>query len=206
MDDTVTAATTTGIAPIGPPDFITPLVRQLFSGEVVGGLTVASVVGWLSAIWSVYVILAYIASALFLYGFIYATLRVNDLVSTRDNLIKEQEKLFQASRGKTATNTRWQEVLTHVNSENPNDWRLAIIEADIMLEDALKQAGYAGTTLGERLRGITPNQLQSIDDAWTAHRVRNEIAHAGADFVLTKRLANDTIAQFERTFKELGVV
>jgi hypothetical protein len=35
--------------------------------------------------------------------------------------------------------------------------------------------------------------------------VRNKIAHAGADFILTQKIARETIMQYERVFKELGV-
>jgi hypothetical protein len=90
-------------------------------------------------------------------------------------------------------------------SDNPNDWKLAIIEADIILDQTLKGRGYAGTSLGERLRSITPSQLSSIDDAWDAHRVRNKIAHEGSDFVITRRIVDETIARYMRVFREFGV-
>jgi len=96
--------------------------------------------------------------------------------------------------------------MTHTASDNPNDWKLAIIEADIILDEALKKAGFGGGSLGERLRSISPAQLPSLDDAWQAHKVRNQIAHGGADFILTKRLAEDTIKQYRRVFTDLGIL
>jgi len=69
----------------------------------------------------------------------------------------------------------------------------------------LKQRGYAGNSLGERLRSISPSQLSTLDDAWEAHKVRNQIAHGGADFVLTKRLAEETINRYRRVFGEFGI-
>jgi len=96
-------------------------------------------------------------------------------------------------------------MTNHIASDNPNDWKLAIIEADILLDQTLKAKGFVGISLGERLRSISPAQLQSLDDAWQAHKVRNQIAHAGADFVLTRRLAEETIKQYRRVFAELGI-
>jgi hypothetical protein len=90
-------------------------------------------------------------------------------------------------------------------SSNPNDWKLAIIEADIILDDILKKQGYAGNSLGERLKSIAPSQLESLQDAWEAHKVRNNIAHQGADFILTQRLAQETITKYQRVFTEFGV-
>jgi hypothetical protein len=103
-------------------------------------------------------------------------------------------------------NSRFDDIKKHIVSDNPNDWKLAIIEADIVLDEALKKSGYAGISLGERLKSISPSHLKSLDDAWQAHKVRNQIAHGGADFVLTRRLAEDTIKQYRRVFTELGVL
>jgi hypothetical protein len=93
----------------------------------------------------------------------------------------------------------------HSTSSQPNDWKLAIIEADIILDDILKQKGYAGNSLGERLKSISPNQLESLQDAWEAHKVRNRIAHEGSDFILTQRMAQETVTRYQRVFNEFGV-
>ena len=44
----------------------------------------------------------------------------------------------------------------------------------------------------------------TLDDAWQAHKVRNQIAHAGADFVLTQKITRETIMMYKRVFEELG--
>lgn len=100
----------------------------------------------------------------------------------------------------------WMKIKNNLNSNNPNDWKLAIIEADILLDNTLIEQGYAGTSLGERLKSIAPSQLATLRDAWDAHMVRNKIAHQGADFVVTQKIARDTIGQYEKVLVELGVV
>ena len=47
--------------------------------------------------------------------------------------------------------------------------------------------------------------METLNDAWEAHKVRNRIAHDGADFVLTKRMVDETINRYLRVFEELGV-
>lgn len=175
-----------------------------FLQRSVSDSVVDSILGILGGVWNVYIVLAYLLAAFFMWGFVFASMRNGQLAAALGEGIELQEKLYAKSVGKAAKNDRFEEIERHINSDNPNDWRLAIIEADIMLDDILKKLGYAGTTLGERLKSITPSQVQSIDDAWQAHRVRNEIAHAGADFVLTQRTARDTINQYRRVFEELG--
>jgi hypothetical protein len=120
-------------------------------------------------------------------------------------MIAERERIWDERFRSGPRNNRLEDVMNHIASDSPNDWKLAIIEADIVLDTALKEAGYAGVSLGERLKSIAPSQLQSLDDAWQAHKVRNQVAHGGTDFVLTRRLAEDTIKQYRRVFAELGI-
>lgn len=56
--------------------------------------------------------------------------------------------------------------------------KLAIIEADKLVDTVLKKAGIKGETLGERLRNA--QNLTSRDtysNMWEAHKVRNQIVH-----------------------------
>jgi uncharacterized membrane protein len=161
--------------------------------------------GFFAALWSIYSLIAYIVSIILLMIYVYATIRYNQYSNLITDQVRASERLYDEHYRGVRGQTRLQEVFTHLDSDNPNDWKLAIIEADIILDEILKDRGYAGNSLGERLRSITPTQLGSIDDAWTAHKVRNQIAHGGADFVLTKRLAEETISRYRRVFTEFGI-
>ncbi len=164
-----------------------------------------SIFSFFGTIWSVYAIFAYIFSIFLLVLYVYASTRYKQLTELRMEMTHEKEKIYEERFKNRTKNNRLVSVIEHIQSEQPNDWKLAIIEADIILDETLKSAGYGGASLGERLRSISPNQLRTIDEAWQAHKVRNQVAHAGADFVLTKRLAEDTIKQYRRVFAELGV-
>ena len=170
-----------------------------------GILSLSAILGFLAMLWNIYVILAYIISFILLMIYVYATIRWNEYLAVQSKMLRDEEALYdEYYRGKKQ-HTRLDEVFAHSASEEPNDWKLAIIEADIILDGLLKERGYAGNSLGERLRSITPSQLSSIDDAWEAHKVRNKIAHEGADFILTKRLAEETINRYRRVFEEFGI-
>jgi hypothetical protein len=159
---------------------------------------------FLANLWSVYSILSYLFSIFLLVLFVYASTRFKQLQDIRLAATKEKERIYDENFRSGPKNNRMLDVMKHVESDNPNDWKLAIIEADIILDKALKNAGFVGASLGDRLKSISPGQLNSIDDAWQAHKVRNQIAHDGADFVLTRRMAEDTIRQYRRVFVELG--
>lgn len=155
--------------------------------------------GW----WEVYSIVALIVSAVLLYGIIYARIRLNELFQKYHERLHEEELKYKQLYEKHESHGKLALIERHVSSDNPNDWRLAIIEADIMLEELLEERGIPGTTIGERLKHMSTDTLRSLDDAWSAHKVRNQIAHAGGDFILTKRIAHETISHYKRVFDEL---
>lgn len=166
----------------------------------------SKVFSFVSTVWTTYAVFAYLISIILLSLYIYAAIKFKDLKDLEDEMIKKSEESYKRINSVNTGDTRWQEIETHINSINPNDWKLAIIEADILLDDILKKTGYAGNTLGERMKSISPSVLASIDDAWEAHRVRNSIAHAGSDFILTQNLAKETIVRYRRVFEELGAL
>ena len=46
--------------------------------------------------------------------------------------------------GPEIINEHWQGILSHLNSANESEWKLAIIEADKIIDDLLIQKGYEG--------------------------------------------------------------
>jgi len=124
---------------------------------------------------------------------------------------KEEDEKFHSLRVNEAVNEpgsdpvlnqKWQKVQIHINSTNPSDWRLAILEADIMLGDVLEKMGYQGDSIGDKLKGIEKSDFLTLDMAWEAHRVRNQIAHEGADFQLNDRDARRIIELYQKVFEE----
>lgn len=168
-------------------------------------LTAGGILGLVSVVWSVYTVFAFLVCIAMLVIYVYASVKKNMYYSLITQALRDEEKLYDEQYRGAARNSRLKDVLMHAESENPNDWKLAIIESDIILDGLLKQRGYGGNSLGERLKSISSNQLASINDAWEAHKIRNRIAHDGADFVLTKRIAHETIARYQRVFAEFGV-
>ena len=198
-------ATTTIPAPPGIDIF--SLIWSLF-GNSEGTASFLSPNGFLSffdILLTIFAFLGFIVSGLMLALYAYASTKRWQYYAKGDKDLRDEEALYDEMYRGTKKSTRLDDVLLHITSSNPNDWKLAIIEADIILDEALKQYGYAGNSLGERLKSISTTQLSTLNEAWEAHKVRNRIAHEGADFVLTKRIAEDTINRYRRVFNELGV-
>lgn len=99
---------------------------------------------------------------------------------------------------------RWKRIIEYVQSDNPSNWRLAILEADIILDEILDVSGYHGTTVGDKLKMVERSDMPTLDDAWEAHKIRNAIAHQGDTFTLTEREAKRVIALYEKVFKDFA--
>ena len=182
------------------------VIGGLFGGEKTASFFSGNgILSFLDSLWSFFVVLSYIVTIIMIVIYVFAAVRRNLYLGLMTQELRDQEQLYEEQFGGSAKNNRLQDVLLHSSSDNPNDWRLAIIEADIILDDTLKKRGYVGKSLGERLKSISNGQLESLNDAWEAHKVRNRIAHDGADFVLTKRIAEETISRYQRVLKEFGV-
>lgn len=103
-------------------------------------------------------------------------------------------------------NPKWAKVLEHVNSQNPADWKLAILEADIILDQMLDKMGYHGATMGDKLKSIEPSDFTNLQEAWEAHKVRNSIAHQGSDYEVSKPEAERVIRLFKKVFEEFEFI
>jgi len=101
---------------------------------------------------------------------------------------------------------RWESVKEHIASDSPNNWRQAIIDADIILDDLLNRMGYRGESIGEKLKRVVRGDFATLDDAWEAHKVRNQIAHEGSAFVLNHHEAKRAIDCYKRVFEEFYYV
>ncbi len=106
----------------------------------------------------------------------------------------------------TPLNPKWEQIQMHLNSKNPSEWRVAIIEADIMLDDLLKSIGYHGDTVGEKLKAVEKSDFTTVESAWEAHKVRNQIAHLGAGFQINEREVKRVIGLFEAVFREFQII
>ncbi|MDP2676433.1 MAG: hypothetical protein Q8O83_01985 [bacterium] len=101
--------------------------------------------------------------------------------------------------------SRWRAVEKRIKSDHPSDWKLAVIEADSIMDDLLKRMGYEGITMGERLKNIEPSDFEALQDVWKAHKMRNRIAHE-PESAITKSEAEYAIELFKRGLKEFEYI
>ena len=180
--------------------FFRLLYQLTFGGGVVG---YSAFLAFIAHLWTWIIVIGYAASVLGLFVIIYTMMRTFELRKREEEFYSTVIASENASR---ASSARWMHIESLMDSERPSDWREAIMEADIMLDDLLTHRGYKGDGIGEKLKLVEPSDFGSIQDAWEAHKVRNQIAHEGSAFDLNETLARRTIQRYEKVFREFELI
>ncbi|MEK7184658.1 MAG: hypothetical protein AAB683_00795 [Patescibacteria group bacterium] len=146
-------------------------------------------------------------SLIFLIGIIYSVEKLKSIRKKEEAIYskpKENTEVVSIHevKGNKEMADRWNKAINHVESPNENDWRQSIIEADIILGDLLVKLGYRGMSIGEQLKRVEKGDFQTLDEAWEAHKIRNEIAHAGSEYKLSQSEARRVISLYRKVFEE----
>lgn len=103
----------------------------------------------------------------------------------------------------TKLDASWQSASTLWASGEQSQKKQAIIQADSSFDQALKQAGVSGGSMGERIkniRGLLDYPL--YNRLWEAHKKRNELVHEADSFVAHWDRA-DYLATYKQVARQL---
>lgn len=100
--------------------------------------------------------------------------------------------------------TRWLEIENSISRDNSASWQLAILNADKLVDQALRDRRFKGQTMGERMKSAekvwkNPNHI------WGAHKIRNQLAHE-TDAKLNYETALRALTAFKQALKDLGAI
>ncbi len=98
---------------------------------------------------------------------------------------------------------RWEQI-EHTATQGVMGSKLAIIEADKLLDQVLRSMTMPGTTLGERLKSAG-YQYPNIRHVWSAHRLRNQLVH-DTSFEMGSRQARQALDDYKAALKVLNVM
>ncbi len=179
-----------------PFSFFVKFLTKVFKGD----LSFTSTEGFQNFAHIYKFVATYVSLALIL-GILYVLFRGMEL-----GLKDKKLQVKSVSHSAKKENPKWKKVTEHIETENPSDWRLAILEADIMLGEMLESMGYHGETIGDKLKQIEKSDFLTLDSAWEAHKIRNLIAHEGSKFTLSRRESRRVIGLYRDIFREFRMI
>ncbi len=98
--------------------------------------------------------------------------------------------------------TKWSAVQSLL--KDPKMWPLAIIDADKLVDEALKKRKFKGKTMGERLVAAQ-REITNNDAIWFEHKLRNKLVH-DSDVKLRKSDVKAALMGALGALKDLGAL
>lgn len=98
---------------------------------------------------------------------------------------------------------RWLTITQSITND-PGSMQLAVLNADKLLDQALRERGVAGETLGERLKN-GKSRFRNVNSVWTAHKLRNQIAHDN-HVKISRKQTDSALAAFRAGLIDLGAL
>lgn len=99
-------------------------------------------------------------------------------------------------------NARWLELQKLCAHETT--WPLAVINADKLLDEALKARRYKGKTMGERLVSAQ-RDFANNDTVWFGHKLRNKLVHEEVRN-MKRREVEQALRGFRQALQDLGAL
>ncbi len=100
---------------------------------------------------------------------------------------------------------KWIQIRNKYDSGSVDNSKVAIIQADALVDMILKNAGLEGKHMADRLMNIDRSELRSLEDIWTSHKIRNNVVHTDG-FELSADLSDKAMRGYERFLKELNII
>ena len=200
----------TGAPPApGMPTPVTTIITQPVSApQVVQYLQMASAPGAYESLfqrWSTFVASSLLFSLCLTALAIYCCIRVFQMRQIERRRFASVQNTV-AAHDVPKTQLRWNRIIEQAHGESEKAARLAILEADIMLNELLDVLGYKGETMADKMHSVDRASFNTIDLAWEAHRIRNRIAHDGDAHHMTTREIRRVMALYERVLKEFHYI
>jgi hypothetical protein len=98
----------------------------------------------------------------------------------------------------------WAKIEDLLKKKEETNYKLALIEADKLLDFVLKSMAMPGQDLSERLKFATAKYVKLREVRW-AHGMRNKVVH-DTDFDLEFDSVRSAIKAFKRALVELGAL
>ncbi len=83
-------------------------------------------------------------------------------------------------------------------------WPMAIIQADSLLDEALRKRHFKGKSMGERMVAAQ-RSMSNNDMTWYAHKLRNKLVHE-VDTKLSEKEVKNALIGLRQALRDLGAL
>ncbi len=147
-------------------------------------------------------IISLFISSILLFLIIFFIIKTNLLGSEIEHFISV---LGSKDLSKRRSLKAWKQIQKRLRTKQTNQLKLAVLEADRILNEILKMAGWPGKNLDERLEQADTAELPNLEEVRQAHKLRNRIANE-PDFIITPNEAGIIIEIYKKTFQDLNLI
>lgn len=123
----------------------------------------------------------------------------------RPNLYPRRPAPRSTTLSRAVLREQWDAIKARFNDGTPEGRKLAIIEADKFVDYILKESGFQGEHMADRLERLAPHNLRSFERVWRAHKIRNEIVHA-VGYDISESLAKQALSDYEAFLVEVRIL
>lgn len=119
-----------------------------------------------------------------------------------------KKSIFGIDRPLIPRNTfivRWEKILARLESDNPSQYKVALLEADQLADEILGGMNFKGETMAEKLEKVQGAQLENKEALALAHQVRNQIIHE-RDFMVSREEAKRWLDMYKKFFDEMELL
>jgi hypothetical protein len=98
--------------------------------------------------------------------------------------------------------SKWLQIESSL-TDDAGSQQLAILNADKLLDQALKARGFKGETMGDRMKNARA-VFKNNNAVWAAHKLRNQIAHE--DITIKFQTVRQALQTFKAALKDVGAL
>ncbi|MEF8847136.1 MAG: hypothetical protein V5A57_01755 [Candidatus Paceibacterota bacterium] len=112
---------------------------------------------------------------------------------------------FERPYGASGILQKWRQINRYAESDSVSKQKLAVMEAENLLDKTLKRLGYEGDNIEERLEQVPKGKIGNLNEIKIAHELRNDIAY-DPDYQLQKEEVKEALGIYEKALQDLEVI
>ncbi|MGH7218042.1 MAG: hypothetical protein ACREGE_01155 [Candidatus Microsaccharimonas sp.] len=100
--------------------------------------------------------------------------------------------------------SRWMAIESRLKRDDNNSYMVCILEADKLLDQALRDRGLSGNTMADRMKQCQ-GKWTNGNGVWAAHKLRNRLAHE-TDVKVDYERTRQALVAFKQGLKDVGAI